>query len=182
MKIRVCHGICSSTHDHTKRRKGDSQVCWPIWRQWGELCLLIDLIPSAYLLQLSNAYLNICNSSPIPFCQTKTCIQPIFFHLWGNFDNLHHTDTLWRHRRQSILFSLQPNKKTKNAPKIANARPPVTSVKVRRVKSAKGNIREQHDLIVNIDLVSTTRPRFNDDKPKIWYLLLGSPIELHYMG
>ena len=87
--------------------------------------------------------------SPEPFRQTNV-YNHSFFHLWANFDNLQHADTLWP---DSIFLSLQPNKKTKNAPKIANARPPVTSVKVRRVKSAKGNIREQHDLIINIDLV-----------------------------
>jgi len=48
-------------------------------------------------------------------------------------------------------FMSQPNRKIKNGPKIASSRPPVTSVKVRRVKGAKG-MREQHDLVINIDL------------------------------
>ena len=50
-------------------------------------------------------------------------------------------------------FMSQPNRKIKNGPKIASSRPPVTSVKVRRVKGAKG-MREQHDLVINIDLVT----------------------------
>lgn len=41
----------------------------------------------------------------------------------------------------------------KNVPKLANARPPVTSVKVRKIKGPNGSIKEQHDLVINIDLV-----------------------------
>ena len=65
----------------------------------------------------------------------------------------------------SITFSircLQPNKKIKNVPKIASARPPVTSVKVRRSKAGKGGGREKHDLIVEIDMVSDERPDDNN--------------------
>ena len=36
------------------------------------------------------------------------------------------------------------------------ARPGVNSVRVRKVKGKKGVVKEQHDLIVNIDLVMTT--------------------------
>ena len=101
---------------------------------------------------------------------TKHVYNQSFF-IYGEtltiYTTLTHCDATRRYTDDSILFSLQPNKKTKNAPKIANARPPVTSVKVRRVKSAKGNIREQHDLIVTIYLVSTTRPGSNEDKLKI---------------
>ena len=38
-------------------------------------------------------------------------------------------------------------------PRVAHARPAVTSVKVKKVKGLKGGMKEQHDLIVNIDLV-----------------------------
>ena len=106
---------------------------------------------------------------PLPFARQKTLYTTNLLSFMGKllqFTPHRHIVTPSDAIDGSILFSLQPNKKTKNAPKIANARPPVTSVKVRRVKSAKGNIREQHDLIVNIDLVSTTRPRFNDGKLK----------------
>jgi len=37
-------------------------------------------------------------------------------------------------------------------PRVAHARPAVTSVKVKKVKGLKGGMKEQHDLIVNIDL------------------------------
>ena len=40
----------------------------------------------------------------------------------------------------------------RNAPRVAHARPAVTSVRVKKVKGLKG-MKEQHDLIVNIDLV-----------------------------
>ena len=46
----------------------------------------------------------------------------------------------------------QTNIKTRTV----SARPGVNCVRVRRVKGKKGVIREQHDLIVNIDLVRSS--------------------------
>ena len=41
---------------------------------------------------------------------------------------------------------------------MAHGRPPVTCVKVRKVKIPSGAVKEQHDLIITIDLVSTANP------------------------
>ena len=52
----------------------------------------------------------------------------------------------------------------KNVPKLANARPPVTSVKVRKIKGPNGSIKEQHDLVINIDLVRRNQSKYSYDK------------------
>ena len=52
-----------------------------------------------------------------------------------------------------LTLFVQNTLKAKASARVASARPGVSSVRVKKVKGKKGVVKEQHDLIVNIDLV-----------------------------